>query len=375
MEMPLSDRPLPRLDPQQVDQYTQKFLSRAPHLCLPSEVTRDDLVDAICDEWGKPEAALLGRTWLSGDNSELEEVHMETQTMVELVAAAATAAFLALVLLARRNATVKLQGRELRVSEDFSALQKVRDQGGPAAGIAHHIIESELSPWSFDLEYSLLSLPIPEQRTLLVALAPLDVSIELITPAPGDPFDLALMCSSRFMDDGCHWVVSAPTGEDRLGFRLRGKLLAQAEVDACTADWWCLALADTDCPVASAVKADPDQYIGLDSEYVACWSVMQGFSAFADLRNEFDEATLAIWAAQFRERLSNWYPAASGRIPVVFGGVNDRFDPSVMKAVDGAHDADARVVELEERDGLPQVGLGCVGAPPLLYALVRIEEC
>lgn len=45
-----------------------------------------------------------------------------------------------------------------------------------------------------------------------------------------------------------------------------------------------------------------------------------------------------------------------------------------MKPVDAAPEADARVVAVEERDGLPQLGLGCVGAPPLLYAVVRVEE-
>jgi len=45
-----------------------------------------------------------------------------------------------------------------------------------------------------------------------------------------------------------------------------------------------------------------------------------------------------------------------------------------MKSADVVPEADARVAAVEERNGVPQLGLGCVGAPPLMYAVVRVEE-
>lgn len=369
-----STRTPTRLDRRQVDRHAREFSSRPPTVVVPPEATGSDLVGVICTSWGYPEAADLGCAWLQGDKTEIEDVNMETKTIMLLVGAAAAAAVLALVLLARRNGAATLQGREQRVSRDFAALQKVRDQGGPAAVIALRLIDDERSPWTFDIEHSLGVLSGLDQRVLLAALAPLGVGVELIAPAAGDAFDTALMNSSVFVDDGSRWVVACPTPDDRIGFRRGSQVLFRAEVSTCTADWWCLTIADPDCPVGAAVRADPDRYTGLDRDYAGSWSVIQGFSAFADLRQEFDEKTLASWSERLRERLSGWYSLASGRRPVTFGAFNDRYDPSIMKARDSAPEADSRVISVEERDGLPQAGLGCIGAPPLLYAVVRVEE-
>lgn len=360
------------LDRRQVERSAEEYFGRGIDTASVGERSSTEAVELICRAWGRPEATPLAHAWLRGDDKELKGVRMDTKWVV--VGAAAGAIVLALVLLGRRNSSVTAHGREIRVSADFSALQRVRDQGGAAADIARRIINSESSPWDFSLEPAVGRLSASDKRTLLSALAPIDVGVEVISPRPGAAFVREQMSSDRVVADGSAWVVAVAPSAAKVGFLLRGRTVVPAEVDACTADWWCLALADPACPVASAVRADPDQYVGLDAEYAACWSVVQGFSAFADLRAEFDESTLTSWSARLRERLSVWYPASSGRLPVTFGSTGDRYDASVMKPTDAAPEADARVVAVEERDGLPQLGLGCVGAPPLLYAVVRVEE-
>lgn len=362
------------LNHRRVEQSAEQHLARGIDAASVDEHSSAEAVEVICREWGRPEAALLAQAWLRGDDRDLKGVHMDTNWVVVLIGAAAGAAVLALVLLARRNSSVVAHGREIRVSTDFSALQRVRDQGGAAADIARRIIGSEPSPWDFGLEPAVGRLSASDKRTLLSALAPIDVGVEVILPKPGAAFVPEQMRSALIVSDGSVWVVAAAPPAAKVGFLLRGKTEVPAEVDACTADWWSLALADPACPVASAVRADPEQYVGLDAEYASCWSVVQGFSAFADLRAEFDESTLATWSARLRERLSRWYPASSGRLPVTFGSAGDRYDASVMKPTDAAPEADARVVAVEERDRLAQLGFGCVGAPPLLYAVVRVEE-
>lgn len=362
------------VDRRQVGRIAEEYLARGVDGTALGERSSAEVVEVICREWGHPEAAPLAHAWLRDDDRELKGVHMDTKWVVVLIGAAAGAAVLALVLHARRNSSVEVHGRDIRVSEDFSALQRVRDRGGHAAEIAGRVIDSESSPWDFSLEQAVRRLSTSDKRTLLSALAPLDVGVEVIRPGPGEAFVAGQMSSARVVADGSAWVVAAAPPESKVGFRLRGRTEVPAEVEACTADWWCLALADAGCPVAAAVRGDPERYVGLEAEYAACWSVVQGFSGFADPRADFDENTLASWSERLRERLSRWYSASSGRLPVNFGAVGDRYDASVMRPVDAAPEADARVVAVEGRDGLPQLGLGCVGAPPLLYAVVRVEE-
>lgn len=362
------------LDRRQVEQIAEKHFARGIVTASADERSSAEAAGVICREWGRPEAALLAQAWLRADDKELKGAFMDTKSVAVLIGVAAAAAVLALVLLARRNTSVTVHGREFRVSTDFSALQRVRDQGGAAADVTRYILDSERSPWDFRLEPAVGRLSASDKRTLLSALAAINAGVEVISPAPGAAFVPEQMNSARVVKDGSAWTVAAAPPAAKVGFLLHGRTVVPAEVDACTADWWCLALADPACPVASAVRADPDQYVGLDAEYASCWSVVQGFSAFTDLRAEFNESTLNSWSERLRERLSLWYPASSGRLPVTFGSAGDRYDASVMKPTDAAPEADARVVAVEERDGLPQLGLGCVGAPPLLYAVVRVEE-
>lgn len=295
-------------------------------------------------------------------------------TKAGLLIAAAAAAVLVLVSMMRRRGSVQGRGEHLHGSRDFSALLKVRDAGGAAAGVARRVIEIERDPMNCNLGISLRSLEPSELRVLLTALTSLDIGIEAFTPVPGTRFDATSMADDQDIGDADCLVVAA-AANDACGYRRGAQCLIQARVDACTVDWWCLVLDAPSDPVALAVKANPEKYTRMDGKYARRWSATQGFPAVMNLRKEFGEQDIAEWSARFRERLAKWYPTNDSRIPrVIEAKEGERYDASVMRAVDGAYEAHARVTAVESRDGIPQLGLGCVGSPPLLYAVVRVVE-
>jgi hypothetical protein len=299
---------------------------------------------------------------------------MDNRTIGLILGVAAAAAVLALIVMARRRGLARLPGRELRVADDFAALQRLRQQGGAAGSIAQRIIDSEREPWTFALEVALRAVAPPDQRVLLHALADAGIGIEKVRPLVGELFDSGTMQAATVMDGESRWVVAQPVDVAMMGYRRGARMLARAEVSTCTADWWCLAHAAPECPVGRVVREDPEKYTGLDPEYVTGWTVAQGFRAIADLRRDFDESILQRWATRYSSDLHRRYPDQSTHHLVRHGEVGESYDPSVMKAVGGDPVADARVVVIEQRDGLPQHGFGCRGAPPLLYAVVRVEE-
>jgi hypothetical protein len=337
-----------------------------------------ELVDGICRGWARPDAGPLALAWLSDDDRYLKGARMDALSGiamdVALIAAGVAAAVLALTLIARRSGAVAKHGRAHRVSDDFAALQRIRDEAGAAAGVADRLIRAELSPGAFRLEAGLEPLTSADRRALLAALAPLGVGVERIVPAPGAEFVAEQMSSARVMTEGTVWVVENTPPDTHAGYRRGARTLLPAHVEVCTADWWCVALAEPTCPIATALRADPERYTGNEPAYAYCWSSTRGFSALTDLRDVFDEPTLHRWAEQLRERLEQFYPPSSGHVPQLRGAAGERYDGSVMRTVEAAPVADARVAEVVTRDELPQRGLGCPGAPPLLYALVRVEE-
>jgi len=295
-------------------------------------------------------------------------------TKIGLWIAAAAAAVLALMSVMHRRGSVKTRSERQHVSSDFSALLRIRDGGGAAAAIARRVIEMERDPVGCNLGGSLRSLEPSDLRVLLTALTSLDIGIEPVTPVPGTRFDATSMADDQnFGDADC--LVVADATNDKCGYRRGAQCLMQAEVDTCTVDWWCLVFDAPSDPVALAINANPERYTRMDGKYAWRWSATQGFPAVVNLRKEFGEQDIAEWSARFRERLAKWYPANDSRIPrVIEAKEGERYDASVMRAVDGAHEAHARVTAVESRDGIPQFGLGCAGSPPLLYAVVRVVE-
>jgi hypothetical protein len=362
-------------DPMRIKKIARQRFDREVNLASLNELASTDLISVICKLWGLPAAAKLAEAWLHDDKTNLTGVSMDTNEVEILLGAAAAAAVLVLVVLARRSACVHAYRRQVEPSPDFCALQRIRDQGGAGAEIARALIDKERSPWSFKLDASLKDLPASDKRTLLSLLVSENVGVEVVKGIPGTKFAPEYMSSSRVILDDSVWLVATETPIHKVGFSLRGTTVVPVEVDICTADWWCLTMEDLTCPIAKAVRDDPDEYVGLEEEYAPCWSVRLGFGAFAEPRMVFDEVTLAEWSERFRARLSLWYPDSPERLLSSFGAVGERFDASVMRPASGvAPVADVRVVAVQERDGRPQLGLGCLGAPPLLYAIVHVEE-
>lgn len=330
------------------------------------------IVKDICEELNSFTSDNLAHAWIHKKPAALKG---DDGVSTDLIAVAVAALVSALVLLARRKSSVKAHETEFGVSKDFKALQRVRDDGGDAAKLASQIIEQERSPGDFSLEQGLKRLANDaEKRMLFSALKSLDIGVEVISPKGGDRFEDMQMCSDLVVADGSKWLVAESVSAEKIGFKQHNKVLVKADVEACTADWWCVALADEGCPVAQQVREAPEQYVGVEARYASCWTIDQGFSAFADLRSELDEETLVSWRDALKARLREHYPADNTRIPEDIGAEGARYDASVMQAVGEPPQADAKVATIEERDGYPQVGFGCKNAPPLLYAIVRVEE-
>lgn len=332
-----------------------------------------DLVQRLCREQQHPAAVSVALRWISERAPRDWEHKMEAYEVTRLLAVAAAVAVVALVAIARRKGAAPFQGGELAASADFKALLRVKSQGGEAAAHARAVIDAEASPWTFKLDGGLSTLEPTERRVLLKSLSALDVGVVRWVPSPGSRYDEEAMRSERSRDDASVWVVERSI-EDAEGYKRNDAVLLAASVSVCTADWWCLAHANPENPLARAIRDDPERYTGLEPEYVFGWTVLQGFRVVEDLRRDFDEKTLREWAEGYRTSLVGWYPHRDDRRLVEHGVAGARFDPSVMKAVGESPVADARVVRIEERDGIPQRGLGSLGAPPLLYAIVRVEE-
>jgi hypothetical protein len=337
------------------------------------ELKVEDLVDDICEERNTPDAFNLACAWIKKDAKEL--INIMDIVDINLIVAAVVAVVIALVLLARRSSPVKAHRTEFHVSKDFAALQIIRDQGGDAADLASKLIKQEQKPWGFRLESAVEQLiNNTDKRLLLSALECLDINVKKISPKRGDVFVKEEMSGELVVENGSTWIVAEQVPKEKIGFRRYDKVMVKADVDACTADWFCLTMVDDECPVAETVMSDTERYVGLEARYAPSWTINQGFSTFADLRSKFDEGTLVKWKSELRGRLLQWYTVDSERIPENIGEEGDRYDASVMRSVDEAPEADARVVAVEERDGHHQVGFGCKNAPPLLYAIVRVEE-
>lgn len=332
-----------------------------------------DLVASLCRECQRPEAAGVADRWTRGEPLGGWKQPMSQYEVVWLLGVAAAAAVLALVVVARRKGSAPFRRGELAASADFKALVRVKSQGGEAAAQAQTVIDAERSPWTFKLEGGLSTLEPTERRVLLRSLSALDVGIVRWVPSPGSRYDEKAMRSEQSRDDASEWVVERAI-EDAEGYKRNDAVLLAASVSVCTADWWCLAHTNPENPVARAIRDDPERYTGLEPQYVFGWTVLQGFRVVEDLRRDFDEKTLREWAEGFRTSLVDRYPHRDDRRLVEHGVAGARFDPSVMNAVGESPVADARVVRIEERDGIPQRGLGSLGAPPLLYAIVRVEE-
>lgn len=314
--------------------------------------------------------------WNAGQVNNSKPEGEGVSNLVVYLAIAATIAVLVLVWRIRRNGSAKQDEQELTVSPDYKALQELGGREGKVAELAQKLIKKTKDPLVFKVDDSLgdtISTE-SESRILLGELAKQSLGIEGYKPKPGDPFNSKRMSSSVDMvDDGSLWVVD-PSEEPEVGYERSGRVLLKARVKACTADWWCLACADPECKVAQAVLADPEKYVGLDAEYAGEWSVRLGFNTFTDLREELDEAAIRGWGERFSARLKERYSDREDRELVWWGAQGEPYDLSVMQTRGEPPVGDAEVEAVEERGGQPQQGLGCRGAPPLLYAVVRVRE-
>ncbi len=366
-----------RLDANVCRRVTDAFVRNGAPDGLADVGSVESIADQICDLFSSLDSKALARDCIQGQKSEVRKLDMSPETALLVVAIAGAATILAFVVSARRGKPLTWQGKSLQVSSDFASLQRVRNAKGPEAELAQRVIDTALSPWDFTLKDGLSSLSAAEKRSLLRVLVQDDLhreSLVEVLPRAGVAFDGKEMQTGQPLPKDGVWVVMSDTAPEDAGFQYLGHVLVVARVTVCSADWWCLSAGYPDCPVGRAVSNQTAHYLGSSPEVARLWSARHGFNTFGDLRTEFDEVSLARWRREFSERLKEWYPPRSEHVPMVMGASGEMYDQSIMRAIGDVHVEQARVWRVVERDGEPQVGYGCPGAAPLLYAIVELEE-
>lgn len=331
------------------------------------------VAEELCRLWGKSTAGVFARAWLFEDVEYLRGQQIAMHEIATIIGVAAAAAILAVILVFRRTGTATIQGRRYNSSPDFELLRKCAQRIDEAGKIATRLIDGKDSPWSLKLEEVIHDLDVSKKRILLTELINFDPTIEHVCPLPGVLFDPYIMKSVRSSDNDSVWVIAKELDGEAVGFKRGSEILLAVNVEICTADWWALTGMHPNCVIGQAIRECPEKYTGLEAKYASSWTVAHGLRYFANLRRDFDEVTLNEWRMRFAKDMKSLDRRIEKEL-VELGEVGQSYDPSVMKELGTSPVAAAKVVEVVERNGIPQRGLGCRRAPPLLYAIVRVEE-
>lgn len=380
---PLPERTAPHvqsIDRQVARRDAEQLFEAALARAAPALADEATLAVEFCKSLGRPAAGPLAHACVLGNMDLVRDVRMEQHAIVAIIGVASAAAILALVVVARRQGRATFQGRSLSASKDFESLRRASLRDDRAGQIAARFLSGVREPWSFRFTSERgrpEGEPAPSDlRLLFSALAEDGESgVRAIVPAPGDRFDTKTMQARVPTDSDSVWLVAEPLEPLEFGFSgHRGEVVVRAMTTTCTADWWALTHASTECPVTRAIRGDPERYTGLEPALAPMWTAPQGLRTLADLRRVFDEATLASWAARLLRDLNPAYDGRLGRQLRLLAPAGEPYDASTMKTLGTFPLAHANVVAVGEREGIPQRGLGCPGGTPLLYAIVLVEE-
>ncbi len=365
---------------------TQKHVDRQRSLKLAiecfenkaetSEVHTDvvSVAEGICSSWVEPRAILFVRSWLSKKDLDKEVLMvLDVTTIGYLIGVAAAVTVLAIVLIVRRGHTISMPRREqLAPSNDFLELRRIADFQGQGKEIAEQLILSSKEPWNWSLLSTISSIPENEKRALLEAYLRMGSDrVETVRPKAGHLFNPSLMTSSTSITKEDCWLVVAEPVDERFGFLVDKRCVMAAKVDVCTADWFVLSKAD--CPVGKVLAESTEGLIAGGRQGAINWRASWGFTHPEDLRERlhFDEKTLDVWRTRMVTELNKHYAGRPDRSLAITGEVGAFFELSTMECPEAQPVGDAAVVEMVERDGVPQHGIACPGGSPLLLAVVK----
>ena len=338
-----------------------------------NEAPVETIAVKICHQWGHADSALLARAWLTKSNDMESRKYMEHPNLALIIGVAAAAAVLALVIVVRRCVSVTITPHTLEPSGEFKCLASVAKAEGEAAEIAGRIQSKVSEPWSWRLTNSLGRLSHADKRCLLSALADqeqLDCGVSAFVPKAGENFEPSRMSTAVATNADDIWVVASDTPNNKRGYSVAGHVEVQAEVEACTADWWIISRAE--CPVGEKIKEMADTLVAGGSAKAASWRAPWGFTYPEDLR-ALPETDLESWRQRLISELNPRYNDRPERQLLLVGNPGEPFESS-METEDGRSPVgDAVVSEVVLRDGVPQLGLACLGGSPLLLAVVRTK--
>ena len=287
-------------------------------------------------------------------------------------AAAAIVFAIALTLRLGRRVRVQRSGAEIVPSRDLSDVLEVAMRHDNVASIAKRLVDAAEEPWRWNLSEHISQLDPTSQRDLLEVLCDLELcDAHRITPSVKEPFDSRIMKTpySQVPDPADVWIVA---GIEKVGYRVTDRVPLKAETTISTIDAW--VLLDESCVVGRALRARAENLLPGGDAGRYKWRATWGIKFPEDLRNMFDEPTLAVWRMRMIEDLNPAYDRRPQRQLTLVGYVGHTFEGSTMEARGHAPQGDSVVEALVKRDGTPQQGLACPGGSPLLLAVVKAKR-
>jgi hypothetical protein len=284
--------------------------------------------------------------------------------VVNLIAVAVEA--VRAVVFSRTRRDPMLEGAQ-QGTADFEALRKARESAGPASVLAGKLMETA-SPFEFSLKSAHSETGF---RELIDFLATNTDRVSFVNDKPGTSFNVSRhVPASPILKVPMRLQERAVVFLDPAG----SVLLKSSPVRTCSVDWWLAALANENCPVAALLQEQAEDYTMADPDEEGEWTASEGFDVLKDLRKEdLTEADLQRWATQLRDGLQAAYPNDSDKQLMAHGAEGSDLASSTMEVEGDRPLGRARVIEVVERDGEPQLGWGCPKCTPLLKAVVRVE--
>ena len=334
---------------------------------------------SICDRWGRPD---LGRLAVHLGEQTCDHRPYKGFRQRECVESVVVAILTAAERLVRRGKRVRIPrlGVELAATVDYWSVRKLANGSCTEAPVAVRALASPdpehwPEPWNWDLvreaDHWHATLTDGERHQLLARLAQDDTcGLGLFRSEQGSRWDSERTqpyAEPAAGDDGL-WIVLEV---GRQGIRTADAVICKERARIGTVD--AMILFDGTCPVGRWLRRRRRDLIPGGQQGCRTWRARYGFYFPGDLRDEFDETTLAEWRKRMIREVNAEYVGCTTCQLDETGSEGDRFEQSTMEVRGSDPEGDAFVTGLVERDGIAQHGLACKGGNPLLLAVVRAE--
>ena len=346
----------------------------------PSEDWRST-TESICRRWGKPDVGNLAVNWGAENCGSRISKGYPREHLVEAATVAVLTGAERLVRSGNRVYIPRL-GVELNATADYSAVRMLAMGNCKEAELARRALASQeqdpehwTEPWNWDLEQEARRWghwSEEDRYGLLARLAEYDAcGLGVFTSAPGSRWNRKLTrpCKAPAEGDDGVWIVVETC---RQGIRTASNaVMCKEKARISTVD--ATVLFDGTCPVGRWLRSRGRDLVPGGEQGYWTWRARYGFHFPGDLRDDFDEKTLANWRRRMVREINPQYDGSPACQLEVTGHEGDFFRASTMDVCGDVPAGDARVSGVVERDGVLQQGLACPGGNPLLLAVVGVE--